>query len=88
MLIHVRLGLPELYSFVDMDQLANAFPYGRLLPIDVVPGGLTFGCGRVVPELGDEDDTAIVAVAAVSLGYHDHSDTSTTPRAWDTRDGH
>ena len=88
MLIHVKLGLPEAYSFVDLDLLANAFPYGRLLPIEVAPGGFTFGCGRVVPELGDEDDTATAAVAAALLGYHDHSDTSTTPRAWDTRDGH
>ena len=58
------------------------------MPIEVTVGGLTFGCGRVVPELGDVDDTAIVAVAAVSLGYHDASDTSDKPPAWDTRDGH
>ena len=57
-------------------------------PSQVTAGGLTFGCGRVVPALGDVDDTAIVAVAAVSLGYHDESDESTSPRTWDTRDGH
>lgn len=67
---------------------AGVFPYGRLLPVDVTVGGLTFGCGRVVPQLGDVDDTAIVAVAAVSLGYHDASDASDKPKTWDTRDGH
>jgi hypothetical protein len=48
-------------------------------------------CSRaagVVPELGDEDDTAIIACAAVSLGYHDPEDAADKPRAWDTRDGH
>ena len=88
MLIHVKLGVPPDYPDVDLDEIARVFPYGKLLPVEVVPGGLTFGCGRVVPELGDEDDTAIVACAAVSLGYHDASDASSTPRTWDTRDGH
>ena len=54
----------------------------------MVSGGLTFNCGRVVTELGDEDDTAIVAVAAVSIGWHDPADGATSPTAWDTRDGH
>ena len=88
MLVHVKLGVPSQFSAVDLDEVARVFPYGKLLPIEVTTGGLTFGCGRVVTELGDEDDTAIVAVAAVSLGYHDPSDASLSPRTWDTRDGH
>ena len=88
MLIHVRIGVPPEFPDVDVEELANVFPYGRLLPIEVVTGGLTFGCGRVVPELGDSDDTAIVAVAAVSLGYHDKTDAAAKPRAWNTKDGH
>ena len=62
-------------------------PCGRL-PIEVVPGGLSFGCGRVVPELGDEDDTALVVVAATSIGFHDPTDPATRPATWDTREGH
>ena len=88
MLISVKLGVPPEFPEVDVDEVARVFPYGKLLPIDVSVGGLTFGCGRVVPELGDDDDTAIVVVAAVSLGYHDTADAATTPRTWDTRDGH
>jgi len=76
MLIQVRVGVPAEFPHVDVEEVARVFPYGRLLPIDVVTGGLTFGCGRVVPELGDTDDTAIVAVAALSIGYHDPSDSS------------
>ena len=67
---------------------SHAVASGKLLPISVVTGGLTFGCGRVVPELGDVDDTAIVAVAAVSLGYHEPADASGQPKVWSTLDGH
>ena len=88
MLINVKIGVPAEFPEVDVEEIARVFPYGRLLPIDVVPGGLTFGCGRVVPALGDVDDTAIVAVAAVSLGYQDPDDDSDKPRTWDTRDGY
>ena len=31
-------------------------------------GGLSYGSGRVVSELGDEDDVALVVCAAVSIG--------------------
>jgi len=88
MLIHLKLGVPAEAPTVDLDAVAAVFPYGRLLPIEVVPGGLTFGCGRIVPELGDADDTALVVVAAVSIGYHDATDPATQPARWDTRDGH
>ena len=88
MFIHVKLGVPPEYPEVDVEEIARVFPYGRLLPVDITVGGLTFGCGRVVPALGDTDDTAIVAVAALSLGYHDRTDQSDKPRTWDTRDGH
>ena len=88
MLINVRVGVPPEFPEVDVEEIARVFPYGRLLPVDVTVGGLTFGCGRVVPALGDVDDTAIIAVAAVSLGYHEPTDDSHKPRTWDTRDGH
>mmetsp|Transcript_32991 Transcript_32991/g.108985 ORF Transcript_32991/g.108985 Transcript_32991/m.108985 type:complete len:201 (-) Transcript_32991:59-661(-) len=87
MLIHVKLGIPEGYS-VDHDEIRATFPYGRLLPVEVIHGGLTYGCGRVVTELGDEDDTAIVVVAAVSIGYNDPNDASEGHKTYDTRDGH
>ena len=70
MLIQLRLGVPTGYE-VDLDTVAATFPYGRLLPIEMVEGGLTFSSGRVVAELGDQDDTAVVVNAAVSIGYHD-----------------
>ncbi len=68
--------------------MRSVFPYGQLLPIEVVTGGLTYGCGRVISELGDTDETAIVVAAAVSIGYHDPQFKSDAAEAWDTRDGH
>jgi uncharacterized protein (TIGR02058 family) len=88
MLVHVKLGVPGEYM-VDLNEVAKVFPYGKLLPIDVVAGGLAFGCGRVVPELGDLDDTAVMVCAAVSVGYHDPKQaTGEGHKTWDTRNGH
>lgn len=79
MLIKVKLGVPPLSSDiddnnlrpmnVDLAQVAKVFPYGRLLPIDVDIGGLSFATGRIVTELGDEDDMAVCVAACVSIGY-------------------
>jgi hypothetical protein len=55
--------------YVDLDQVAKVFPYGKLLPIQVTIGGLSFPTGRIVHELGDVDDMAICVAAAVSIGY-------------------
>ena len=86
MLIKVRLGVPEGY-YVEHDQIYATFPYGNMLPIEVVTGGLTYGSGRVVSELGDTDDTAIIVAAAVSIGYHDPSFKGEGHVIHDTRDG-
>ena len=58
---------------VDPLQIAKVFPYGRLLPIEMVVGGLSFSTGRLVPELGDIDDSAICVAACVSIGYNNQS---------------
>ena len=44
MLIHLKLGVPP-DTFVDTDEVAKVFPYGRLLPIEVTAGGLSYGSG-------------------------------------------
>ena len=72
---------------IDHDQVRATFPYGQLLPLEVVPGGLTYGCGRVVSELGDIDDVAIVVNVAVSIGYHDPTFKGDGHVIHDTRDG-
>ena len=75
---------------VDLRQVAKVFPYGRLLPIDVVVGGLSFPTGRIVTGLGDEDDIAICVAACVSIGYDNGSrddDDAATHKTYNTKDG-
>mmetsp|Transcript_60051 Transcript_60051/g.147613 ORF Transcript_60051/g.147613 Transcript_60051/m.147613 type:complete len:292 (+) Transcript_60051:60-935(+) len=85
-------------SYVDVAQVAKVFPYGRLLPIEVVVGGINFHSGRVVEELGDKDDVGICCVACVTIGYdnddnyndnknNDNID-KTTHQTFNTKDGY
>lgn len=76
MLIHVKLGVPPAYNDnatampLDSLQVAKVFPYGKILPLQVVIGGLTYPTGRLVPELGDDNDLAVCVAACVSIGYN------------------
>lgn len=67
----VKLGVPSQRESinhpmkVNLDEVAKVFPYGRLLPMEVVIGGLSFNTGRIVRELGDEDDLAVCVLQHV-----------------------
>mmetsp|Transcript_20255 Transcript_20255/g.23277 ORF Transcript_20255/g.23277 Transcript_20255/m.23277 type:complete len:305 (-) Transcript_20255:90-1004(-) len=84
---------------VDLTHVAKVFPYGKLLEVEVVVGGLSFPTGRIVQELGDEDDMAICVAASVSVGYDNgirkesgdersRSSTTTTHTTYNTKDGY
>jgi Conserved hypothetical protein (Lin0512_fam). len=103
MLIQVKLGVPakEEGNFndgmeplhVDLSHVAKVFPYGKLLPIQVVLGGLSFPTGRIVRELGDQNDTAVCVAASVAIGYDNgkersHNNNNNIKHAtYDTADG-
>jgi len=108
MLIHVKLGVPPISNDsnptatealpIDTLQVAKVFPYGKILPLEIVPGGLAFHTGRVVEELGDANDVGICVAACVSLGYgnpnenQEQSTTTTTTTTlhttYNTKDGY
>eukprot|EP00978_Attheya_sp_CCMP212_P025308 scaffold81137_cov52-Attheya_sp.AAC.1 len=108
MLIQVKLGVPPYASpdnnnettshnpmAVQVEEVAKVFPYGRLLPIQIVVGGLSFSTGRIVEELGDRDDMAICVAAAVSIGYDNGSRSSSSNEmshdahtTYNTKDGY
>jgi uncharacterized protein (TIGR02058 family) len=101
MLVHVKLGVPAASSLenetapmpIDFLQVAKVFPYGKLLPMEVCVGGLSFHTGRVVEELGDSDDRAICVAACVSLGYGDEEERKNAVstlhhKTYNTKDGH
>jgi uncharacterized protein (TIGR02058 family) len=96
MLIKVKLGIPLKREDssepmdVNLNDVAKVFPYGRLLPIEVVVGGLTFNTGRIVRELGDKDDLAVCVAASVSIGYdigNKGDDDDSIHTMHDTKDG-
>ena len=107
MMIHVKLGVPRLMPsieavspkkgelrHVDRLQVAKVFPYGKLLPIELEVGGLSFPTGRVVEELGDIDDVGICVAACVTLGYEgmddneQSQDSRTFHKTFNTKDGY
>lgn len=93
MLIHVKLGIPigeEKSSSpmpCDVLEVAKVFPYGRLLPLDIVVGGLSFSTGRIVEELGDTDDMAVCVAACVSIGYNNGNQEQSRV-TYNTKDGY
>ncbi len=77
---------------IDLGDVAKVFPYGLLLPIEIVVGGLKFPTGRIVSELGDEDDKAICVVASISIGYDNGRRNNKEPGShhtiYNTKDGY
>lgn len=67
--IHVKLGVPAAHRPSPSPTLQECFPYGKLLPVEVVEGGLVASSGTVLAELGDASDQMIIVVAAVTVGY-------------------
>ena len=95
MLIQVKLGIPpknegsiEQHIEVDLSHVAKVFPYGRLMPIETVVGGLLFPTGRIVRELGDQNDVAICVAASISIGYDSGERSEELHKTYDTADGH
>lgn len=70
MRLRIQLGVPEEYhAQVDLDAVAAVFPYGRLLPIELVHGGMRASSGIALEAMGDKDDSMILAIAVVTVGY-------------------
>lgn len=89
-LFEVKLGVPTQRGStvpmeVNLNEVAKVFPYGRLLPMEVVLGGLSFNTGRIVRELGDDDDLAVCVAACVSIGYDNGKNEEKSHKLHDTR---
>lgn len=107
MMIHCKLGVPAVVDSkddgtstcnlqqpmpVDVLHVAKVFPYGKLLPIKIVLGGLDFPTGRVVEELEDTNDKACCVVACITIGYgtpsEGNGDADTSHTTYNTKDGY
>lgn len=70
MLLRVQLGVPaEYHADIDLDAVAAVFPYGTLLPVEMLHGGLKASSGIALEAMGDTDDSMIIVVACVTVGY-------------------
>ena len=47
----------------------QVFPYGTMLPLQIVHGGLAACSGIMVPQMGDAEDAMLAVVAAVTVGH-------------------
>ncbi|CAH9130441.1 unnamed protein product [Cuscuta epithymum] len=70
MKLEIKLGVPRsLQQLLDIDKVKSVFPYGKIMNIEVVDGGLICSSGVHVEEMGDKNDDCYIVNAAVYVGY-------------------
>ncbi|KAL4369766.1 hypothetical protein GQ457_05G028780 [Hibiscus cannabinus] len=66
----IKLGVPHsLQQSLDIERVKSVFPYGKILNVEVVDGGLICSSGVLVEEMGDKNDDCYIVNAAVYVGY-------------------
>ncbi|KAH7568807.1 hypothetical protein JRO89_XS06G0053800 [Xanthoceras sorbifolium] len=66
----IKLGVPHsLHPLLDIEKVKSVFPYGKILNVEVVDGGLICSSGVHVEEMGDKNDDCYIVNAAVYVGY-------------------
>lgn len=68
MIVKVQVAVPNPEG-VDIQAIAEIFPYGKLVRPEILLGGMSASSGIELPELGDKNDQMIFAIAVVSVGY-------------------
>ncbi|KAL2344907.1 hypothetical protein Fmac_006192 [Flemingia macrophylla] len=70
MKLQIKLGVPHsLQNTLDIEKVKSVFPYGKILNVEVVDGGLICSSGVLVEEMGDKNDDCYIVNAAVYVGY-------------------
>ncbi|CAL1388349.1 unnamed protein product [Linum trigynum] len=70
MKLQIKLGVPHsLQQYVDIERVKSVFPYGKIVSVEVVDGGLICSSGVHVEEMGDKNDDCYIVNAAVYVGY-------------------
>ncbi|KAE9613566.1 protein CHP02058 [Lupinus albus] len=70
MKLQIKLGVPHsLQTSLDIEKVKSVFPYGKILNVEVVDGGLICSSGVYVEEMGDKNDDCYIVNAAVYVGY-------------------
>ncbi|KAF5729161.1 hypothetical protein HS088_TW21G01319 [Tripterygium wilfordii] len=70
MKLQIKLGVPHsLQQSLDIERVKSVFPYGKILDVEVVDGGLICSSGVHVEEMGDKNDDCYIVNTAVYVGY-------------------
>ncbi|MQM12070.1 hypothetical protein Taro_044982 [Colocasia esculenta] len=70
MKLQIKLGVPRAtQEFLDIERVKSVFPYGKIINIEVVDGGLVCSSGVCLEAMGDKNDDCYVVNAAVYVGY-------------------
>ncbi|KAF6136839.1 hypothetical protein GIB67_030124 [Kingdonia uniflora] len=70
MKLQIKLGVPKpVQHLLDIERVKSIFPYGKILNVGVVDGGLICSSGVHVEEMGDKNDDCYIVNAAVYVGY-------------------
>lgn len=70
MKLKVKLGVPSsVQKDLDIEKVKAVFPYGEILDVEVVDGGLICSSGVALEAMGDKNDDCYVVNVAVYVGY-------------------
>ncbi|XP_024361647.1 uncharacterized protein [Physcomitrium patens] len=70
MKLRVKLGVPRsVQKELDVEKVKAVFPYGEILEVEVVDGGLICSSGVALEAMGDKNDDCYLVNAAVYVGY-------------------
>ncbi|KFK44731.1 hypothetical protein AALP_AA1G295400 [Arabis alpina] len=70
MKLEIKLGVPRsLHQQLDLEKVKSIFPYGRIMNVEVVDGGLICSSGVKVEEMGDTNEDCYIVNVAVYVGY-------------------
>ncbi|XP_023632909.1 uncharacterized protein LOC17896735 [Capsella rubella] len=70
MKLQIKLGVPRsLHQQLDLEKVKSIFPYGKIVNVEVVDGGLICSSGVLVEEMGDKNEDCYIVNVAVYIGY-------------------
>ena len=68
MKLAIKIGVPY-PDQVDVDKIKEVFPYGNIVNVELVEGGLNCSSGIVLEQMGDKTDDFLIDVAAITVGH-------------------
>ncbi|CAD5173475.1 unnamed protein product [Musa acuminata subsp. malaccensis] len=66
----IKLGVPRsTQHLLDIEMVKSVFPYGEIIKVEVVDGGMICSSGVYLEAMGDKNDDCYIVNAAIYVGY-------------------